>query len=156
MKQVDPAKLILAGAAALFLAACADSLVSAQAPAAEPPVTKSSSSFKNLKVFPAEIPRDRLIAAMKNFSTSLGVKCTFCHVGEEGKPASMDFASDANDHKEIARTMMLMVRRINEQDFAVKDFSQSKVTCYTCHRGGARPLTAAPSPTNTPPKPQAH
>lgn len=132
--------MILAGAAALFLATAAFG----QATPSAPPPSAKPSEHKNLKVFPAEIPRDRLIAAMKNFSTSLGVKCTFCHVGEEGKPASMDFASDANKHKDVARAMMLMVRRINEADFAVKDFTQSKVTCYTCHRGAEKPLTAAP------------
>lgn len=144
MKQVDPSKIALAGAAALFLTAAACNTAVAQAPATAPP---PASHFKNLKVFPAEIPRERLIAAMKNFSTSLGVKCTFCHVGEEGKPESMDFASDANKHKDIARAMMLMVRRTNEQDFAVKDFRESKVTCYTCHRGAPEPLTAAPTST---------
>jgi len=143
--------MILAGAAALFLATAAFG----QATPLHPPPAAKPSEHKNLKIFPAEIPRDRLIAAMKNFSTSLGVKCTFCHVGEEGKPQSMDFASDANKHKDIARAMMLMVRRINEQDFAVKDFRESKVTCYTCHRGAAEPLTAAPPP-DAPPKPHVH
>lgn len=144
--------MILAGATALFLTAACNTAI-AQSPATTP--VAQPSQFKNLKIFPAEIPRDRLIAAMKNFSTSLGVKCTFCHVGEEGKPASMDFASDVNKHKDIARAMMLMVRRINEQDFAVKDFRESKVTCYTCHRGAAEPLTAAPSP-DAPPQPHVH
>ena len=146
MKQVDRSKLILAAAAALFLGAAAF----AQSPPASPPPPAKPSQFKNLKVFPAEIPRERLIAAMKNFSTSLGVKCAFCHVGEEGKPQSMDFASDANKHKDIARAMMLMVRRINEQDFAVEDFRESKVTCYTCHRGAAEPLTSAPAAATPP------
>ena len=38
-----------------------------------------------------------------------------------------------------------MTRRLNEQDFMVTDFTQSKVTCHTCHRGSAEPLTAAPA-----------
>ena len=148
MRQVDQSKIALAAATALFLTAAACNTAIAQSPASVP--APKPSEHKNLKVFPAEIPRERLIAAMKNFSTSLGVKCTFCHVGEEGKPQSMDFASDANKHKDIARAMMLMVRRINEQDFAVKDFRESKVTCYTCHRGAAEPLTAAPAPPTAP------
>lgn len=93
---------------------------------------------------------------MRTYTAALGVKCTFCHVGVEGKRETMDFASDANPHKDIARRMMAMTRRLNEQDLAVTDFRQSKVTCYTCHRGAARPLTAAPSPTDEPPRPHAH
>ena len=46
MTQVDPAKLILAGAAALFFGAAAF----AQAPPASPPPAKPS-TFKNLKIF---------------------------------------------------------------------------------------------------------
>ena len=141
MTQVDPAKLILAGAAALFLGAAAF----AQEPNAGTAPPAKPSAFKNLKIFPGEIPRDRLIQIMKGYTVSLGVKCTFCHVGEEGKRETMDFASDANKHKDIARTMMAMTRRLNEQDFAVKDVTKLKVTCYTCHRGASEPLTAAPT-----------
>ena len=119
----------------------------AQAPPVATATPAKPSAFKNLKIFPAEIPRDRLIAIMKGYTVSLGVKCTFCHVGVEGKRETMDFASDANPRKDIARTMMAMTRRLNEQDFAVKDFTQLKVGCYTCHRGAAKPLTAAPDPT---------
>lgn len=139
---------LLAGALALSFAAA--SIGQTPPPAAKP------AEHKNLKVLPADIPHDRLIAIMRNYTQALGVKCTFCHVGTEGKRETMDFASDANKHKLIARTMMTMTRRINEQDIGVTDFIQSKVTCYTCHRGATRPLTAAPSPTDTPPKPHAH
>ena len=151
MTQVDPAKLLLAGAAALFFGAAAF----AQAPLATPPPAARPPAFKNLKIFPAEIPRDRLIEIMKGYTVSLGVKCTFCHVGEEGKRETMDFASDANRHKDIARTMMAMTRRLNEKDFAVKDVTKLKVTCYTCHRGSPHPLTTAPDP-NAPPAPSHH
>jgi hypothetical protein len=152
MRKVEPSKLALAGAAALFLAAAACNGAIAQSPQAVP-VAKPS-QFKNLQVLPAEIPRDRLIAVMETFSMSLGVKCTFCHVAKEGKPGSMDFASDANKHKDIARLMMRMTRRINEQDLGVKDFRESKVTCYTCHRASAHPRTAAPAAPPAPPPAQ--
>src|SRR4051794_28316130 len=66
---------------------------SAQPPSAPP-------AFKNLKVFPKDISRADLIANMKFFAQSLGVRCTFCHVGEEGQPLStFDFASDAKEKK---------------------------------------------------------
>ena len=151
MKQVDRSKMILAGATALFLATAANSLASAQTPVA-PPAPAAPSQFKNLKVFPAAIPRDRLIMVMKTFTQSLGVRCSHCHVGEEGKPLStFDFVSDAKQAKLTARLMMLMTRRINEQEFAVKDFTQSKITCFTCHRGAVKPLTAAPQASPPPP-----
>jgi Photosynthetic reaction centre cytochrome C subunit len=97
--------------------------------------------YKNLKVFPQTITRDQLIANMKLSSQSLGVRCTFCHVGEEGKPLStFDFASDAKPKKLRARVMLLMAHRINTEDFD----GQMKVTCFTCHRGSTKPLTAPP------------
>ena len=142
MKQVDPAKLILAGAAALFLGAAAIG----QAPVAPP----APSQYKNLKVLPAGIPRDQLSAVMKKFTASLGVKCAFCHVGEEGKPLSTyDFASDANPHKDIAREMMRLTWRLNAQDLkAIKGLKDAKISCFTCHRGAKEPLTEIPA---TPP-----
>jgi hypothetical protein len=108
---------------------------------------------KNLKVLPQDIPGPQLLSTMKFFSLSLGVRCTFCHVGEEGKPLStFDFASDAKQEKQTARKMLAMVHRINEQDFGVTDMSKVKVTCFTCHRGAEKPLTAPPPPPGaTPP-----
>ena len=151
MKHNDHSRLILGGAAALFLGATAF----AQSTPATPPPAAKPPAFKNLKIFPAEIPRERLIEIMQGYTVSLGVKCTFCHVGEEGKRETMDFASDANKHKDVARMMMAMTRRINEQDFAVKDVTKLKVTCYTCHRGSPHPLTAALDP-KAPPPPSHH
>ena len=77
--------LALAGSAALFGVSMA--LAQSGPPAGGPPPPP-----KNLQVFPKDIPRPQLIANMKLFSQSLGVRCTHCHVGEEGK---LDFPSDA-------------------------------------------------------------
>jgi hypothetical protein len=124
---------------------------SAQPPSAPP-------GFKNLKVFPKDISRADLIANMKFFAQSLGVRCTFCHVGEEGQPLStFDFASDAKEKKQIARKMLAMVHRINAEDFHVADVAKVKVTCFTCHRGSTKPLTtpAPTSPNMVPPPPAA-
>jgi hypothetical protein len=108
------------------------------APFAQPP-------YKNLKVFPQTITRAQLLSNMKFFAQSLGVRCTFCHVGEEGKPLStFDFASDAKENKRTARKMLAMVHRINSDDFGVTDFANVKVTCFTCHRGSTEPLTEPP------------
>jgi hypothetical protein len=103
--------------------------------------------FKNLKVFPKDIGRADLLSNMKFFSQSLGVRCSYCHVGEEGKPLStFDFASDAKNKKQTARKMLAMAHRINSQDFdQAEDPGRLKVTCYTCHRGSTKPLTAPPA-----------
>ena len=103
--------------------------------------------FKNLKVFPKDIGRADLLSNMKFFSQSLGVRCSYCHVGEEGKPLStFDFASDAKEKKQTARKMLAMAHRINSQDFdQAEDPGRLKVTCYTCHRGSTKPLTAPPA-----------
>ena len=145
MNQLNRPRLLLAGATALFLGAAAFG----QAPSSSSPAAKPS-QFKNLKIFPADIPREQLLPVMKTFTTSLGVKCSFCHVAAAGPAGGMDFASDANKHKDIARMMMRMERRINEQDFAVKDITRLKVTCYTCHRGAPEPLTIAPAASPAP------
>jgi len=140
-----PAFALLA-AGSLFAA----SVAAGQTSPAPPP-------FKNLKIFPKDISRPELIANMKFFAQSLGVRCTYCHVGEEGQPlSSFDFASDAKEKKLTARKMLAMVHRINEQDFGVHDFSRVKVTCFTCHRGSTKPLTAPePGAANTVPPPPA-
>src|SRR3982750_1902199 len=102
--------------------------------------------YKNLKIFPADVTREQLLSNMKFFAQSLGVRCTYCHVGEEGKPLStFDFASDAKDKKLVARKMLVMTHRINAEDFHVTDFANVKVTCFTCHRGATKPATDVPA-----------
>ena len=114
--------------------------------------------FKNLKVFPKDISRAELLGNMKFFAQSLGVRCTYCHVGEEGKPLSTyDFASDAKDHKTIARDMIRLADHINQEHLPkILTDPEAKVSCYTCHRGSTKPLTAPPAaapPTPAPSKP---
>jgi cytochrome c peroxidase len=119
------------------------------APFAVPP-------YKNLKILPKDISRADLLNTMKFFTRSLGVRCTNCHVGEEGKPLStFDFVSDAKKDKVTARKMLAMVHRINEQDFGITEFSKVKVTCFTCHRGAKKPLTDRPLDAAAPPPPAA-
>src|SRR5689334_1160252 len=135
MRSRVPA-IALATAAAAFgisVAAAQTAPLPGAAPAATPP------PFKNLQVFPKDISRPELIANMKFFAQSLGVRCTFCHVGVEGQPPSTyDFASDAKREKLTARKMLAMVHAINQQYFGVTDFSKVKVTCFTCHRGSTK------------------
>jgi cytochrome c peroxidase len=143
-------KLALAAGCAAFVAAVA----TAQTPPA-PVSGPLAPPYKNLQVLPKDITQAQLVSNMKFFAQSLGVRCTHCHVGQEGQPLStFDFASDAKPDKLTARKMLVMVHRINEQDFGVKDFANVKVTCYTCHRGSHHPLTAPPPAEPAPAAPQ--
>ena len=76
----------------------------------------------------------------------------------------MDFPSDANPHKEIARGMIRMVYQVNSEILPAVDHQsdhahgdehhpegaasdghhQLRVTCWTCHRGETTPSTAPP------------
>lgn len=102
--------------------------------------------FTNLTVLPESIPRDTLVQLMAGFTRALGVRCTYCHVGEEGKPLSTyDFASDEKHAKGAARGMLRMVAAINDTHLAGHrhgDAPPVRVTCATCHRGltAPRPL----------------
>ena len=162
MKRRAPS-LILAGAAGLF----AVSVAAAQSfPPPSPALTAQPPPFavppfKNLKIFSPDTSRADLLANMKFFSQALGVRCTHCHVGEEGKPLStFDFASDVKPNKAIARDMLRLADRLNEKDLpAIGGLIDPKVTCYTCHRGSKKPATkppeapaAAPAAPPTPPK----
>src|SRR5215813_630156 len=52
---------------------------------------------KNLQVLPKDWPGTRLRPVMVGFTRALGVRCSYCHKGEEGKPLSTyDFVSDDN------------------------------------------------------------
>lgn len=128
--------------------------------------------FKNLQVLSKDVSRDDLLAAMKGFSTGLGVRCNFCHVvTNEGPPAEFDFASDAKEHKRVARVMVQMAAQINgkwlpevaaaEGDGdgeAAKGQGEGelenphRVSCWTCHRGKAEP-EMPPPPSPPPSKP---
>ncbi len=96
----------------------------------------------NTKVFAHATPVMQVIGAMRNFTSDLGVRCQYCHVGEEGKPLdSFDFASDEKRTKQVARQMMLMVREINRRVDTLPRAGGAalQVTCNTCHRGVSRP-----------------
>ena len=120
------------------------------APAAQPPFAVAP--YKNLKVLPKDITRPQLLGSMKFFAQSLGVRCTYCHVGTEGQPLStFNFASDAKDHKDTARGMIQLVAHLNKDHLpAITGLPDAKVTCFTCHRGSTKPATEMPLPQAAP------
>ena len=99
---------------------------------------------KNLKVLPKDFTGKRLQPVMTGFTRALGVRCTYCHVGEEGKPLSTyDFASDENPNKERARQMLQMLGHINEDLKKITPSGEKRVNmwCHTCHAGRPKPMT---------------
>lgn len=124
-----------------FLAAAALAAGATLAPPAAaqfPPDT-----LTNLKVFPQDITPRQLIDVMRTFALGLGVRCQFCHVGEEGQPLStFDFASDEKVTKRKARVMVEMVRAVNERhlsDLEERSDPPVVVSCETCHHGVSTP-----------------
>lgn len=102
--------------------------------------------FENLQIFPEEISQGELMANMRSFAIGLGVRCQFCHVGEEGQPLSeFDFASDEKESKRKARVMIRMRDNINTQFLTqlaqVSPTHSLEVNCVTCHHGQALPKT---------------
>lgn len=99
---------------------------------------------ENLKVLPDTTSAETLGRVMRGFTSSLGVRCVHCHVGEEGKPLSdYDFPSDDKRAKRVAREMLRMVRTINTNVIAkIEEPSGATVACFTCHRGQKTPPEA--------------
>ena len=85
--------------------------------------------FKNLQVL-KDVPPDQLIPAMQFISASLGVECEFCHVRDA-------FDKDDKQSKRTARRMVQMTFALDTNQFQ----GERAVTCYTCHRGSAKPVS---------------
>lgn len=99
---------------------------------------------ENLKVFPESTSTRQLRSVMFGFTRSLGVGCSYCHVGEIGSPlTTYDFPSDANPNKDRAREMLRMLKDINEHLKKIEPSVPARVNmwCGTCHRGRPRPTT---------------
>jgi hypothetical protein len=100
-------------------------------------------SLINVKVFEKTTPVTTVIGTMRNFAGWLGVRCQYCHLGEEGKPLeTFDFASDDKRTKRTARVMMRMVEEINRRltEIPERPTAEVAVNCGTCHRGVPRPV----------------
>lgn len=117
--------------AVFFIAA-----VNGQAPPAARPAGPrpqlAEEAFKNVTVLRG-IPVREFMNTMGFFAASLSLNCTDCH----GSESASDWANYAIDtpRKNRARAMIKMVQAINQANFGGRPF----VTCYTCHRGSAKP-----------------
>ncbi len=88
--------------------------------------------FKKVDVLKG-ISVDEFMDTMGFFAASLSWNCTDCH-GENAVDNWANFA-DETPRKITARKMILMVANINKENFG----GVRNVTCFTCHRGDARP-----------------
>ena len=90
----------------------------------------TADDFTNVTVLDIQ-SRSEMKRYMKSISKDLGVKCSYCH--------DMDDKSLDNEHKEIAREMIILTRQINNLLNANKDSTDLKtvITCWTCHKGEA-------------------
>lgn len=125
----------------LLVLALVPGTLTGQAPGKWPP-----DSLINVKVIPKNTPVMQVVGQMRTITGALGVRCHFCHEGEEGTPLEKtNFASDKRRTKLVARQMMRMVQEINGRLDTIPERPASKVevTCRTCHRGVNRPIPLA-------------
>src|SRR5882672_4778402 len=97
---------------------------------------------KNIQVLTG-LPQSQLLSVMNYMGSSLGVKCTYCHVRKDDK---WDFVSDEKPEKGTAREMIKMVQGINKGTFK----GNPAVGCFTCHRGNNSPVRVPQLPIASP------
>ena len=117
--------------AALWLSSVA--LTRGQTAPTGPPMAEQV--FKNVQVLKG-IPVNEFMGTMGVFSAALGMSCEDCHAAGDA-----DWSVYAKDspRKQMARVMVTMMATINKTHFR----GRQVVTCYTCHRGSARPRNTA-------------
>jgi hypothetical protein len=91
-------------------------------PQDDKPAEQANKNIQALK----GLPNSQLLTVMHLMRTSLGVRCDYCHIAENGK-----YWMDDKAPKQVARRMIQMVSEINKANFG----GQPVVTCNTCHRG---------------------
>lgn len=142
------AALLLPVAYAAEHAAATPSPAPSASPAAAASPAPKPGSFdvpaKNLKVLPRDMTKRQVIdQVMKKWTSALGVRCLYCHVGQESTPwTSWDLAADDKPTKQRAREMLEMLNEINRRMGSMSSLhggSPVQATCFTCHRGMPRP-----------------
>jgi hypothetical protein len=119
--------MALSGLALCLSISVAATLASAQQPA-ESGGGGGAGPWKDLQVLPKDIAKPQLKILMKEQSKALGVDCDHCH-------KEPDMAAE-HPKKTIAREMMKMTAELNKK---YRSTTNGKVTCWSCHRGEARP-----------------
>ena len=96
--------------------------------------------YKNIQALNG-MPAKDLGMVMQFMRSSLGVRCSFCHVHDD-KTNKWNWESDDKDEKATARKMINMVKGINKDYFE----GFSAVSCFTCHQGSNRISRIPPLP----------
>ncbi|HVF91647.1 MAG TPA: c-type cytochrome [Blastocatellia bacterium] len=87
---------------------------------------RAEQQYKNIRLLKG-VPAEQLTPIMNHFKSALGVDCTYCHIkGQEER--------DDKPMKKVAREMIQLTRDSNK-----KMGGGARVTCFTCHRGQAKP-----------------
>jgi hypothetical protein len=120
----------------IFVAVAAAAPTDAQQPGS------AGATRPKLEVLQA-LPEAQLFPLMNLIGTSLGVRCDFCHVQAtpdlSKSPSNVGgwvWDRDDKKSKRTARDMMKMVVGLNASLFG----GETKVTCFTCHRGSTQPV----------------
>jgi len=94
---------------------------------------------KNLQVLDKNISNSDLKKTMEGFTKQLGVKCVFCHVGEE-------YEKDERGHKADARRMIRLVQdmKMRRADYFGPRVKEAVINCGLCHRGKSEPEPFVP------------
>jgi hypothetical protein len=94
---------------------------------------------KNLQVLDKNISSEQLKKTMEGFAAQLGVKCVFCHVGEQ-------YEKDDKRQKQDARKMIKLVAEMKARkaDFFKTTIKDAAIQCAMCHRGKAQPEAFVP------------
>jgi hypothetical protein len=90
--------------------------------------------FQNIRVLNT-LPAKRFLEVMNDgFGHGLGVGCGFCHVPGQ-------WASDARPNKNVARDMIEMVNRVNDELRVMPHLPnrEQKIGCITCHQMAEKP-----------------
>ena len=88
-------------------------------------------TMKNVRVL-TDVPVKQWDDTMWFMSTSLGVTCDHCHMGQA-------YESDDRKAKQTARSMIQMTRELNARNFG----GRLRITCCTCHAGSLQPKAAS-------------
>src|SRR5262245_56757600 len=101
---------------------------------------------KNVKLL-GDVPVSQFIPIMNYFAVSMGRRCNYCHVNNNGV---WDYASDAKAEKNTAREMIKLVLNTNN---TLQGLKLDPIACYTCHRGRNSPQSTIPLPLAVPTPP---
>ena len=91
--------------------------------------------FKNIQTFKG-MPAIRVLRIMEQaFVPNLGVECSHCHtVGE--------WESDSKREKTVAREMWMLRGEVQQKLRQITGKTDLPFTCYSCHKGQAKPAFA--------------